>query len=142
MTPMYIYTRYMPNQHVIVDPPSTFKPLTELADMWGGDLQSLMRLCNVSAVEKLPQIWRTIAPLSRDRARAAMGEAHQRTAKHMHLSVPIINHGVTVMVLDLAFYTKYRDSVGDAINIFIFPDVSPEAGSKAALLACCWVTFL
>ena len=36
MTPMYIYTRYMPNQHVIVDPPSTLKPPTELAERWGG----------------------------------------------------------------------------------------------------------
>ena len=34
----------------------------------------------------------------------------------------------------LAFHTKDPDGVGDALNIFLFPDLSPLAGSEKALL--------
>ena len=40
-------------------------------EKWGDNLWNLMRLCNVTAVEELPKIWRMIVPLSCDTARAA-----------------------------------------------------------------------
>ena len=40
----------------------------------------------------------------------------------MRFCAPCITHSVTVMVLDLALYTKDTDGVGDTINVFLFPD--------------------
>ena len=40
----------------------------------------------------------------------------------MRFCAPCITHSVTVMVLDLAFYTKDPDGVGDRINVFLFLD--------------------
>ena len=42
------------------------------------------------------------------------------------------------MVTALAFHTKDPDGVEDTLNIFLFPELSPSAGSKAALLTQKW----
>ena len=46
------------------------------------------------------------------------------------------------MVMALAFHTKDPDRVGDTLNIFLFPDLSPSAGSEAALLTRKWDVIL
>ena len=46
------------------------------------------------------------------------------------------------MVMALAFHTKYPDRVGDTLNIFLFPDLSPSAGSEASLLTRKWYVIL
>ena len=46
------------------------------------------------------------------------------------------------MVMALAFHTEYPDGVGDALNIFLFPDLSPLAGSEASLLTYMWDAIL
>ena len=51
-------------------------------------------------------------------------------------------HPVAVMVVALAFHTKDPDRVGDTLNIFLFPDLSPSAGSEAALLTRKWDVIL
>ena len=38
-------------------------------------------------------------------------------------------HAVAVMVMAPAFHTKDLDRVGDTLNIFLFPDLYPSAGS-------------
>ena len=38
------------------------------------------------------------------------------------------------MVMALVIQTKDPDGVGDALNIFLFPNLSPSAGLEAALL--------
>ena len=43
-----------------------------------------------------------------------------------------------VLILSLKFYSKDPVGVEDAINVFIFPDLSPSVGSEAALLAHEW----
>ena len=60
----------------------------------------------------------------------------------MRLQAPIKPHSDTVMVLDLVFYTKDPDDMGDAINIFLFFYLSPASGSKAALLEHRWYVIL
>ena len=47
-----------------------------------------------------------------------------------------------IMVIALTFHTKDPDRVGDALNIFLFPDLSPSAGSEAALLTRKWDVIL
>ena len=42
----------------------------------------------------------------------------------------------------LAFQTKDPNSVEDTLNIFLFPDLSPSAGSEAALLMRKWDAIL
>ena len=39
-----------------------------------------------------------------------------------------------IMVIALTFHTKDPDRVGDALNIFLFPDLSPFAGSEAEIV--------
>ena len=53
-----------------------------------------------------------------------------------------IFHAVTVLVLGLAFYSEDPDGLGDAINIFLFPDLSLIASSKAELPARRWDNIL
>ena len=38
------------------------------------------------------------------------------------------------MMLDIAFYSEDSSGVGDAVNVFIFPDLCPLAGSETDLL--------
>ena len=56
----------------------------------------------------------------------------------MHFTMTCIHHSVTVIVLDFAFHTEDPDAVGNAISIFLFLELSPLAGSEAALLARRW----
>ena len=46
------------------------------------------------------------------------------------------------MVLLIAFHTKDPDGLGYTVNICIFPDLSPSAGSEAALLERRWNAIL
>ena len=71
-----------------------------------------------------------------------MEAAFHWTAEHLHFQSPRIYHSVAVLVLGLAYYSKNPDGVGDAINIFMFPDLLPLAGSEAALLLRRWDAIL
>ena len=46
------------------------------------------------------------------------------------------------MVMALAFHTKDLDRAEDALNIFLFPDLSPSVESEAALLMQKWEAIL
>ena len=76
--------------------------------------------------------------LKKDWARAAMEVAYQRTADGLSFRPLRTPHAVTVMVMALAFHTKDPYGVGTAFNIFLFPDLSPLAGSEAPLLTRKW----
>ena len=55
---------------------------------------------------------------------------------------PHISHAVAVLILGLELYSEEPDSVVDAINVFLFPDLSPSASSEAALLTRMWYAIL
>ena len=55
---------------------------------------------------------------------------------------PCIPHTVAVMLVVIALHTEDPEGVGDALNIILFPDLSPSAGSEAALLTRKWDTIL
>ena len=75
-------------------------------------------------------------------ARAAMEAACWRTADSLRFHLLRIPHAVAVMLMALTFHTKDPYGVGDALNIFFFPNLSPSAGLEAALLTRKWDAIL
>ena len=69
--------------------------------------------------------------------RKVMESACYAAAECMLFHTSHIPHSVTVMVLKLAFYTKYPNKVGDTIDTFPFPDLFPP-GSEVAPLMRLW----
>ena len=67
-----------------------------------------------------------------------MESAFRAAVNHMSFRTPRIYHFSAVMVLALTLYTKDPNRVGYAINVFMFPDLSPSVGSEAALLTRQW----
>ena len=61
-----------------------------------------------------------------------------RTAERLRFLPPRIPHAVAVMVVVPAFHTEDPDRVGDTLNISLFPDFSPSAGSEASLITQQW----
>ena len=68
--------------------------------------------------------------------------ACQRTIKILRFRHPHVPHAVVIMVMALAFHTKDVDGVEDTLNILLFTDLSPLAGSEAALLTQKWGAIL
>ena len=96
----------------------------------------------MTAPVELTPIWDVIAPLSRERDISAMEAACLRTAEQIRFLAPLIYHTIAVLILGLAFYSEDLDSMGDAINVLLFPDLSPSAGTEEALLARGWDAIL
>ena len=71
-----------------------------------------------------------------------MEVACRRTAEHICFRASHISHAATVLILGLYFYSEDLVGVGDAINVFLFPDLSPSARSKVELLAKRWDAIL
>ena len=80
--------------------------------------------------------------LKNDSARATMEAACQRTADSLRFCPPHIPHAVVAMVIALTFHNKDPDGMGDSLNIFLFPDLSPLEVSEAALLTRNWYKIL
>ena len=71
-----------------------------------------------------------------------MEAACWRTAKSLRFRHPCTPHTITVMVMVFAFHTKELDRLGDALNVFLFPNLSPFARLEAALLTRKWDAIL
>ena len=63
-----------------------------------------------------------------------MEAACRSTTKSLLFRPPHIPHTILVMVMVLAFHTEDPYGVGDVLNIFLFPDLSPLTVLEAALL--------
>ena len=71
-----------------------------------------------------------------------MEAAFRKTTYSIRFRPPRIPHAITFMGLALKFHTKDPNRVGDALNIFLFPDLPPSARSKAAFLTRKWEAIL
>ena len=71
-----------------------------------------------------------------------MEAAYKRIAESLRFCLPRIPHAVAVMVMALAFHIKDPDRVGDALNIFLFPNLFPSVGLEAALHTRKWDAIL
>ena len=83
-----------------------------------------------------------MALLKKDRSIAAMEAVFRSNVDSLHLRPPRISHAVMVMVMALTFHTEDPYGVGDALNLFLFPNLSPLVGLETALLAQKWDAIL
>ena len=108
------------------------------------DLQalSLYTLTNVQGTEELPEIWKTLAPPTKEKARPAFEIACRESARFLRRKAPQVTHTVAVLFLGLHFFTEYPDCLNNTVNIFQFPDLSLSAGSEASMVTRRWETAL
>ena len=68
-----------------------------------------------------------------------MSTHHRQTSRP---SPPHPPPDVSVIIIVLDFHTKNSDGVGGALNIFLFPNLSPSEELEAALLTRKWEAIL
>ena len=99
---------------------------------------SLLRICYSRTAAQLLEIWRTVDPLDKDISRSVIEADFRITIKILRFRHRHIPDAGVVTVMALAFHTKDVDGVEVTLNIFLFTDLSPLAGSEAALLTRKW----
>ena len=112
------------------------------AERWDLQVPSLYCLADVQSPEELPEIWNTLVPLTKEKARPAFEMACRESARALIFNPPRITHAVAFLLLGLHFFTKYPDCVNDTFKIFQFPDLSLSAGSEASKVTRIWDTDL
>ena len=60
----------------------------------------------------------------------------------MRFPYPRIYHSIVVIVLYLEIYTNFPNELGDAVKIFLIPDLSPSSGSDTVLVTRWWEAIL
>ena len=112
------------------------------AERWDLQTLSMYRLVNVQGLEDLPNIWKTLVPLTKEKARPAFEIACRKIARALRCKSPRVTHAVAVLFLGLHFYTEDPDCVNDTVNILMFPDISLSARSESSMMTRRWYTAL
>ena len=112
------------------------------AERWDLQAPSLYRLADVQGPEDLPQIWHTLDPLTKEKARPAFEIACRESARALRYKAPRLTHAVEVLLLGLHFFTEDPDCVNETVNIFQFTDLSLSTGSKISMVTRRWDTAL
>ena len=99
-------------------------------------------MCNISMAEQLPDTWRTVSPLKKDRARAATEKDFHSTIGSLCYRPPMFpqrrhGHGYRNCV---QYQIPHRG--GGRAQHFLVPQPIPLRGSEAALLKRNWGTIL
>ena len=110
--------------------------------MWDLQAPYLYRLVNVQGPEDLPDTWKTLAPLSKEKAWTASKMACRERARALRCKAPLVTHAVAFLLLGIHFHTEDPDCVNDTVNIFMFPELSLSAGSEASMVTRRWDTAL
>ena len=114
----------------------------ESAERWYLQAPYMYRLANVQGPEDFPDIWKKLAPLTKEKARPSFKMACRESAQALRCKAPRVTHAVAFLLLGLHFHTKDPDCVNDTVNIFMFPDLSLSAGSEASMVTRRWDTAL
>ena len=69
------------------------------AERWDLQAPSLYRLADVQGPEDLPKIWKTLAPLIKEKARPAFEIARRESAQALRCKTPQVTHAVSVLLL-------------------------------------------
>ena len=104
------------------------------AERWDLQAPSLYRLADVQGPEDLPNIWKTLALLTKEKARPDFEIARRESARALRCKAPRVTHAVAVLLLVIHFHTEYPDCVNDTVNIFWFPDLFLSVGSEASMV--------
>ena len=133
-----------PNYIIQSQPAAQAAPAKKKVPAERSDLQApyLYRLANVQGLEDLPDIWKKLAPLLKEKARPAFEMACRESARDLRYKAPRVTHTVEVLLLGLHFHTEDTDYDNDAVNIFMFPDLSLSTGSEASMVTRRWDTAL
>ena len=123
-------------------PSYPYKKAATLTEIWELQKLALCRLFNAISLESLPKIWRTLAPLKKEMARASLKIACQNKERYIRYKAPCIIQVETRLTLILSFHTEDPDVVEDTVNIFLFPHLYISSGSEAALVESWWNTAL
>ena len=97
---------------------------------------------NVPGPEDLPDIWQTLAFLTKEKARPAFKIACRENARALQCKSPQVTHAVAVLLLGINFFTKDPECVNNTVNIFQFPDHFLSVGSEASMVTQIWDTAL
>ena len=101
--PTYIVQQAQPVDQAT--PPKKKNP----AERWDLQAPSLYRLANVQGPEELSQIWKTLAPLTKEKARPAFKIACIESAQDLRCKAPCVTHAVVALLLGLHFFTEDPD---------------------------------
>ena len=77
----------------------------EPAERWDLLATYLYRLADVQGPDDLPNIWKTLAPLSKEKARPAFKMACRESERALRCKAPRVTHAVAVVLLGLHFHT-------------------------------------
>ena len=98
-------------------------------ERWYLQAYSLYRLSDVQGPEELPEIWQTLATLTKEKASPAFERACRESARALRYKSPRVTHAVAVVLLGIHFFTKTTDCANNTVNIFHFPYLSLYVGS-------------
>ena len=104
------------------------------AERWYLQAPSLYRIVGVQGPEDLTDICKTLAPLTKEKARPAFEISCREIARALKCKAPRVTHAVAVLLLGIHFHAEYLDCVNDTFNIFMFPELSLSAGSEASMV--------
>ena len=76
--------------------------------------------------------------LYKEKVHKATENACHANAKLMRFRVPHVPPSIVIMVLSLNLYTEYPGVTGNALNMFMLPDLLPSMDSEAVLLNLWW----
>ena len=94
---------------------------------WPHQLPMLLKLCNVTQWQDLPDIWLSLADLKRGTAaRVALTVACETEALQRSVTVPIITHAIANTVYDINFTPADRLNLLDGLSPWLFPARTPE----------------
>ena len=75
------------------------------AECWELQAPSLYRLAEIQGPKEIPQIWQTLAPPTKEKARPAFKIICRESARALRSKVPRVTHTVVVLLLGLHFFT-------------------------------------
>ena len=99
------------------------------AEHWDLQAPSLYRLAEIQGPKEIPQIWQTLAPPTKEKARPAFKIVCRESAQSLRCKVSQVTHAVAVLLLGIHFFTEDPDCMNDTVNIFQFTNISLSAGS-------------
>jgi hypothetical protein len=86
---------------------------------WKGTIDILLRLCQVSSIEDLPQLWHDWANCKKELRHTVLQEHLRRMARALKLLVPIATTDLANALYSLSFAGSYEGNLEQGLQPFI-----------------------